>query len=964
MKNAPSFLPALVKFLTEQIKGRQIEYLVPLESKGALLTDLALSNFPSTEVRPIVLYSRSLEYLPAQILKTARFGVFDDFLFTGRTLKRILDEMQALGIPRENIHAMAFFNLARFGEVEGRLAETVGSTTIPDDGSLMQLSREEILREVQLLAVRHKVPASYDNLDWMVELKESEYAELMHKLAASGDFMHYGSRGQLDASTLVVPVASIASFSSPPKLRFWFERATSLLHVTTISFPGKDWSAFGKRGLGLEKLLIPDKPKARQRAFARFQARALAHQVELLGVLKPLLGEKKHSLRLNKKNVDRYFGPRASLVIRYLEETYRVTPDAELSRTDVRPPALVDFYWVAVEIMRALGKAFWGQPVPRTVSRGFSVTELLERFAPKSSVEAVHAAVDYCADMNLIATFCAWDGPVPYRAFRLTENGEGEVGRDDSIERPPVNFIEKVGALIISKMPNSKAYGWTLEKVPAILERRFGLQFPQFRVSMTYFGDTTLLYPREGSIDPVVWSKLETKMWEAKKSGARTVAGQTKMFVLNSDHYAATRDQIESDPEIAKLMSPLETVVEFLQSRKDGHAVAVMLDILSDKAGGTTYLANSLAQAVGIIGTRRFLAPMADKKDASERIGRWLKGMDEKCEILVQRRAELWERIDATKSRLGRQRRGDLANRLTRTMPLAEGNRIIPSIRELGSIVIGLNQATWVGAAGQITKLARRLVCPGTLAMKVPQSPLEEFDATARAVVQWSYALSGKQQSSTAYSGAKLNIPLGEQRHLYIVAYDLLKSSSKLYEGQAGVDRNRRIQSIIANWFIAFGGMTQRDEVSFGDLGYGYFSSLEIAIQASLWAAYHLELLKGTDPLLQQDVPHAGFGIVYDDLNSGYRDQVGSEWLSRISKAWKKEAERIAERTGREGRQIVAVKADLLSGIERLPSGWFGKDDELDKIPVRFVRPEALAALPFMPQGTGEQGLFPAPENE
>jgi hypothetical protein len=957
MTSEPSFLPALVRFLVEQIKSRQIEFLVPLESKGALLTDLALANFPSTEIRPIVLYLRSLEYLPVQIRKTARFGVFDDFLFTGRTLKRTLDQMRELGIPRENIHAMAFFNLARCGRGEGILADILLSTSVPEDGSLMNLPRDEILREVQLLAVRHKVPASYDNLDWTLRLSESEYSELMYKLAETGNFLFYGQRGHLEASALLLPAPATECFSSPPKLRFWYERATLLLHVTTISFPGKNWKAYGRRGSGLEDLLMPDGARPKQRAFARFQARALSHQVELLGFLKPLLGENKHSLRLSRKNVERYFGPRASLVTRYLEETYRTMPDAQLPPPKELQRELLDFYWVAVEIMRALGRAFWSQPPPRKNSRGYTVTELVERFAMNSSLEAVHAAVDYCADMNFIATFCGWEGGVPYRAFRLTENGEGQVGRNDSVQRPALTFIEKVGALILSKMQNSTAYGWTLEKIPAILERRFGLQFPQFRVAMNYFGDTTMLYPREDSREPLTWPKLDTRMWTVKKKNARSVAGESKVFVLSQEHYALARDEIESDPEIVKLMAPLETIIEFIRSKTKGHHVAILLDILSDKAGGTTYLANSLEHSVEIIGTRGHMALLADRKEASKRIGNWLKGMDEKCLVLVHRKAKLWKHVNATKERMSRQKRGDLANRLMRMTPMAEGNRIIPAFRELASIVAELNKATWYNTPAEVSEIARRLVCPGTLTENAAPDSLG-FDEAARAVIRWSNALSGKQQNATVYAEAMLNIPFGERRHLYIVAYDLLKSSGKLYEGQPGVDRNRRIQSIIANWFIAFGGCTQRNEVSFGDLGYGYFSSFAAAVQASLWAGYHLDLLKGTDPLFQQDEPHAGFGIVYDDLNSGPRDHVASEWLSRISKAWKREAERIAERSGREGRQIVAVKTDLLSGMDRLPSGWFGQDDEFDHIPVRYVRPDAMEPLPFMAPLESGRGLF------
>lgn len=45
-----AFVDALVRFLTSEISERHIEYLIPLESKGALLVDLALKAMPENQV--------------------------------------------------------------------------------------------------------------------------------------------------------------------------------------------------------------------------------------------------------------------------------------------------------------------------------------------------------------------------------------------------------------------------------------------------------------------------------------------------------------------------------------------------------------------------------------------------------------------------------------------------------------------------------------------------------------------------------------------------------------------------------------------------------------------------------------------------------------------------------------------------------------------------------------------------
>jgi hypothetical protein len=75
--------------------------------------------------------------------------------------------------------------------------------------------------------------------------------------------------------------------------------------------------------------------------------------------------------------------------------------------------------------------------------------------------------------------------------------------------------------------------------------------------------------------------------------------------------------------------------------------------------------------------------------------------------------------------------------------------------------------------------------------------------------------------------------------------------------------------------------------------------------------------------------------------------QVRSDWLSRFAKAWKREAERIADQAGRDGLPVVAIHADLFSGVLNLPHRWFSKMTELDHIPVRFVAINAKGGIPW-----------------
>jgi hypothetical protein len=333
-----------------------------------------------------------------------------------------------------------------------------------------------------------------------------------------------------------------------------------------------------------------------------------------------------------------------------------------------------------------------------------------------------------------------------------------------------------------------------------------------------------------------------------------------------------------------------------------------------------------------------------DKRRTSRMIHDWLSGLDEKIALLVKKSKKLFEHMNSTVKRLTRQGRGELATQLVQVVPLPSGNKIIPAFRDLSSILKRLDYAMQRGDSRRITEIEREIVLQRTLTSTTDENT-NSFSRIELAVNRWGAALSGAIQDDEVYNEARLKVATGEVHRMCIVAYDLIGSSGAEYVGRKGADRNRYVQSVIMNWFIAFGGYAQRSEFGGGDLG--FFHSAKTAVQASLWASYHLELLKKTNPLLKQGKPHAGFGIVQDELHSGFMEQIKSDWLSKFAKAWKREAERIADNAGRQGKPIVAFHDDMFSGIRELPAEWLGDSGVLDSIPVRFIRSDAMSNPPW-----------------
>jgi hypothetical protein len=696
----------------------------------------------------------------------------------------------------------------------------------------------------------------------------------------------------------------------------------------------------------LLKILTPEGVSAKRREFSSYLAAALQEEITLLGYIKPFFtGLGIHPL-LRQQHIVRCFGPRASQVTSYIEDTYSGIPDLPIPVDKLGLPQRIDYFWVAIRILRILGAAFWEQEPPRRLPQGHAVSELIRLFSGEASAEAVHAAVDYCADMNLIAAFFDWSRALPARALRLTENGEAEVGLAHGPEERRLSFLERLGALILAKCPDGRASWWVLEKTPAILKHRFGFKIPQVEVCKHYYGDMSKLRLREDSESFMTWPHLHSQAWDLNDVPDRYTKEMSKVFVLRTSEFERFRHSILNDSELIRLLAPLETTLELITSSSTmGHHVAIMLDILSDRAGGATYLANSLERALELVQRRAFETEETERRELTKQIDRWLEGFDEKCKILVDERDKLLKHVATTTRKLVNQRRGELAERLMEIRPLPVECRIIPALYELSRVVRQLSDAMNREAYSEVVEIARQIRVPWT--REGDTDPGDSFRFAADSVIGWTRALSAWQGKTEDYNKARLEVPAGKSGKVVIVAYDLIGSSKGKHTSWMAADRDKRIQSIITNWFIAFGGYAQRAELAGGDLGFGFFKSEAVAVQAALWATHHLEFLKVADPTLRQKDLHAGFGIVEDSYHSGFMDQVRSDALSRFAKAWKREAERIADNAGRLDRPPVAIHRDLTSPLSGIPNAWIGDAGTLDGIQVMFIRPSARLDFPW-----------------
>ncbi|MBV6419581.1 MAG: hypothetical protein DAHOPDDO_00804 [Ignavibacteriaceae bacterium] len=939
-------ITALKKFLVDQISENQIDYLIPLETKGALLVDYVYSTIRDKNGWPEILYLRSLEYMPIEKKQNSKFALFDDFVFSGRTFFNAHTLMKELNIPSKNIYKFAFYKFINQDRNEDLLHEFISEISVPKDVDENPLSQTEILKSVQKLALDKKIPASYDNLHWDVKIDEWKYNELMVELSSSSWFIYYGRRGRFDASVLLIPSKNRRGYDSHSKIRFWYDSFSSNLVISPIVYPSKKKSALNTCSEALYQIILPETYTEKQSKFSGYQANAICEQINLLSYLIPYYEKYKLKADLNVKQLHRYFGYRSDKVINFINGHCEKLGQLIIPEDGLNSEQRIDYYWISLEILRILGREYWMQKAPRKKSKGFSVAELLNKFANVASEEAIHAAIDYCADMNFIATFYEWKGNFPKRSFRLTENGEVESGRNDGKTKLNLSYFEKLGALIISKTKNKKAFWWMLEKIPALLIVRFKYPLPRIEATKSFYGDTSLLKIDEKEDYFIIWPKIKTDVWIVKREVGKKAGTNPLMFYLDNNTFKDYRSSIYEDLEIMNVSGAIETLMEITDSKTKGHHLAILIDILSDRSGGSTYLAYSIRKILSLINRQSQLSDSDDILKVGNQIKHWFQGVNEKSKILLERQQTLLIHLENKINKLVKQNRDLFATNLKSIQPFPIGNKIIPSLRQLAGITKRFHSSIYNNDSQDLIRIYNEIVFPKHILNKQADYELRKNEIYT-AIENWTFALSGEVRRSQDYIDARLNVPDEKSYRMFIVAYDLIGYSSIAYLGRTGAERVRRIQSIINNWFIAFGGYSQRTEFGGGDLGFGFFQNLSNAVLACSWASYQLKLLKATDSSIQQETAHAGFGIVPDEINAGFMQQVKSDWLNKFAKAWKREAEHIAEKTGRNGLPLIAIQADLFSDYSNLPEDWLAEEGHLDNLAVRYIREDIIREFPW-----------------
>lgn len=115
-----TLLPGFAAWLIDQIARLKPDYIIPIETKGARLLDVALAYAREelgAEFRTPVIYASALDYISVERLAESRVLIVDDVVRTGANMERHRDEIKARRVC--DIKALACIGSSKDGTPQG-----------------------------------------------------------------------------------------------------------------------------------------------------------------------------------------------------------------------------------------------------------------------------------------------------------------------------------------------------------------------------------------------------------------------------------------------------------------------------------------------------------------------------------------------------------------------------------------------------------------------------------------------------------------------------------------------------------------------------------------------------------------------------------------------------------------------------------------------------------------------------
>lgn len=817
-------LTSRIKCFGEHIRNiveeRDINYLVPLETKGALLVDVACGeNFLPASLT--IVYPSALRYIPSSDMSSKRILLVDDIFFSGSHLKRVFDRIQTYGVIRDNIDCLALLDFStgeRDKDYEGDMHDRISENILPG----LTLKRSETLLFLQNEMLEKTMPSVYDHLTIEVqEIGKDKYLNMLATFSDKNRLLYYGQRGAYQASSILLDDLFDGEWDVPAKVRLWYNPDKKTLRITPVGFIGGNNAS---RNANLSKCLyeaivepvVSELPTEREEA--EYEAVVLSGRLQQLILLRKTLHNLELDFALDNNHLNRYY-PNLNVG----ERITNVLKEAEMTDIPVLAEAHDDQDYSAATsaVLRLIRQAWETQPVSHRKDRirdGYTASEIFSILKDYDTV-ALHAALDYCFDFHCLAVFRR-RGPTAFsRCYRTTEISG--------------NYLpEEIYGAVIIYSRKTPTPDWFINKVfPIVRSITPGrINFGHFVITKAYFGDITRIKQSEDS--SYSWKDVQSELWDVEEFGAG-IQYKRKEDPQIEDKVKGFLD----DPRLSGFRDTLAAVIFLLEN--GGRNAGILLDILTPGYGGADYIVYNLEKILSY-------GVMRPTGDRTKSIQWHSKGADEKIDIIL----ELFENDD------------NLAKKLMRRCTRLQNSYIIQSLAEkavkkarpfvsrklydaLRMLKSGISGAVTAVDKNYFAGFEAALQSIGIKSIERSQNLRNVLAKASHTIYPILRAISGH---TFCWQHYEQHVIRSQDNLTYILGYDLTGGRRQVVPNGEELTRyDDELHKFIANWIIAFRGKLSTSGMNSGDLRFGFFDNLDKAINAGCWSLHHIEQLNYTN---------------------------------------------------------------------------------------------------------------------
>jgi len=226
--------PQFKEFLESEVLSNDYDYIIPIETKGALVMKEVISEIDKP--RPKILYRRAFDFLHPSEMKGKKAAIIDDAVFTGKTINNVAKELLDKGL--NEIKKFAFILYESDEVKQHRQIEGLSFSTLMEKHQF-----ENIIEELSNLYLKFR-PSNPDHLLFSAYLPEPALGDALFELSKySGFTVEYNRDPSIKSWSVHYPIWSpaldetISKDACSNKIRFNIERNGYVIKFSSQFFP-------------------------------------------------------------------------------------------------------------------------------------------------------------------------------------------------------------------------------------------------------------------------------------------------------------------------------------------------------------------------------------------------------------------------------------------------------------------------------------------------------------------------------------------------------------------------------------------------------------------------------------------------------------------------------------------------------------------------------------------------------